>query len=458
MVESPLHNRQESVAALLAFFKDHFFQQEKSTDTAPSMEEAHASLWPESHFDHQALRYVMTDLTKIVEEYLVQLQLEKDPGLRTRLILAAYLERKQDKAFASSLKRSLAKLEANSLRDAGYHFQKFRLEEAGLHHDRIRQNRSGEDWIYPLLQELKHFSLATRLQYTCELLNRSMVLRGNIDPALLDEVQQEAKSLGAGAPPAILLYRAILHTLIEPEQRRHYDELRKLLRGNAEQFGATELGQLYAFALNYCIRRLNAGEAAYLRELFTLYQELIERRLLHEEGQLPPQHFKNIVTVGLRLREFEWTEQFIETLHHDIAASERQNAYLYNLASLKFAQGNYGSARKLLQKVYFSDIFYALDSKSMLLKSYYELEEWEPLLSLLESFRRLLDRNKTISNVQRKLYRQLLRYVRKMVSIKLGGKASAKALLREIETAKDIADIGWLLEKFAELAAAERNA
>lgn len=78
------------------------------------------------------------------------------------------------------------------------------------------------------------------------------------------------------------------------------------------------------------------------------------------------------------------------------------NAYAYNLANLYFQQTRYKEAMKLLQTVSFDDLFYSTESKMLLLRIYYELNEKEPMLSLFESFRMYLRRNKQITDEKEK--------------------------------------------------------
>ena len=418
---------------------------------ASDLAELHAQLFPKLAYDHQRLRYVMTDLTQLAEEFLVMKSLDEKPGLRSRLLMGSFVERRLDKYFSGMLDRSLKKLESDPREDSAYLFERFRLEEAGLNFDQQRRNRSGDRWIYPMLEDLRSFYLATRLKYVCELVNRRNIVSGELDQEIVADLQRQLKHSPRPDIPAIAIYRQVLATLIEEDKDPHYKELRRMLRAFSEQFEREELGQMYSFALNYCIQQLNRGRSDFLRELFEVYGELLAEKVIYEGGYLPPQHFKNIVTVGIRLREYDWTMAFLKEKLGDLPEAERKNASIYNSAALAFAQAEYAQCRRSLQQVEFTDVFYQLDSKSMLLKSYYELADWEPLLSLLDSFRIFLRRNKTISDYQRSIYLNLLKFVRKLVRIRMGSKMKVKGVAKEMEQIKEIADLGWLQEKVGEL-------
>jgi hypothetical protein len=239
--------------------------------------------------------------------------------------------------------------------------------------------------------------------------------------------------------------------LLDSDEESHYHELRSLLREHFHAFSVVELGQMYAFALNYCIKKLNSGRTEYLRELFEVYQELLEGRLLHNGDHLMPRHFKNIVTTAIRLEEFAWTETFIRENTLELPPDSRENAQNYNQAALAYARSDYSLALRLLNQVEFTDVFYQLDSKALLLKCYYELDEFEPLLSLIDSFKIFLRRNKVLSDYQRRVYLNMVKFVKKLVGIRLGGRKTLTDLQVEIEATREVADLRWLLGKVGQL-------
>lgn len=101
------------------------------------------------------------------------------------------------------------------------------------------------------------------------------------------------------------------------------------------------------------------------------------------EGELSPWDFRNIVVLGLRLGETDWVENFINTHKNFIPEAMRANAVSFNLAQVYFYQKKYEKVMVLLQKVEYEDLTYNLNSKSLLLIAYYELQEIETLHSLL---------------------------------------------------------------------------
>jgi hypothetical protein len=88
-----------------------------------------------------------------------------------------------------------------------------------------------------------------------------------------------------------------------------------------------------------------------------------------------------------------------------------------------------------------------LDSKILLLKTYYELEEVDAFFSLIDSFYVYLRRNDLISNYQKTICLNFVKFVKKLMRIKLGDKKAAEKLLEEIQETKHVASISWLIKK-----------
>ena len=105
----------------------------------------------------------------------------------------------------------------------------------------------------------------------------------------------------------------------------------------------------------------------------------------------------------------------------------------------------------MLQEVEYEDIVYSLSSKSLLIATYYESDEIEPLYSLLDSFRVYLNRRKDIPDRWRKNHQNLVRFTKKLVRIIPGDDKAIEKIKKEIDESDGIADVKWLKEKIAEL-------
>jgi hypothetical protein len=249
------------------------------------------------------------------------------------------------------------------------------------------------------------------------------------------------------------LYFHALKTLQAKDDDHHsYYEFKRLLIELEDQVNHRELSDLYICALNYCINQINHNESQFYLEVFQVYKTLIEKKLIMDENdRLTVQQYKNMVTVSIRVEAFEWTKQFIEDYKEHLPEEEAENAYTYNMAKLEMEQGNFSKVKRLLAFVEFPSIFYQLDSRLMLIRTYYELEDFEDLGYLLNSFRMFLRRNKKLPESRRKSYLNLIRVLQSVLRYRQGSKITWNELSALLTSYPDVAAYSWLQEKITAL-------
>jgi hypothetical protein len=239
-------------------------------------------------------------------------------------------------------------------------------------------------------------------------------------------------------------------TQTNPDNEKYFEELKELISKFTHQFTTDVIKEIYSFAIQYCIKKLNSGNQKYYKEIFELYKSSLHLKLLLTNNELPPFDFKNIVTTALRINEFDWTENFIKEYNSHLPIEHQENAYTFNMARVYFFQKKYDNVLKLLQQVEYDDVFYLLDSKLLLIKTFYELKEYDSLIALIESFKMLLRRKKTISNDYKIRYSKLIAFVKKIINYN-NDPIKIKKMQTELENSKDTPDIIWLTEKIEEL-------
>jgi len=181
-----------------------------------------------------------------------------------------------------------------------------------------------------------------------------------------------------------------------------------------------------------------------------LYQRFIEYDLILKNDEIAPGNYKNIITVGLMIKEFDWVESFIQQYTPHLPEADQDNDLNYNLAKVYFHQEDYPRVIEQLREVEYKNLTYALGGKLMLLKTYFELEEVQSLESLIESFRIYLLRNKLISRDVRQQYSNVLRFTRKLFNLAPFDQEGLQKVKTQIEQCKALAAKKWLLEKVEE--------
>lgn len=409
-------------------------------------------LFPNETYEESKLRYIFSDLAKLIEEFIVLKELNAEP-IRKKLHLLDYyrrndLEKYFNQVFEDSIK---SQLKAN-VKDAGWFFNQYLLEEKAYIYSQYKKSRSIDNNLQTLVNYLDLFYITNKLKHSGEMLTREMLLKVSYNKPLLEPINEYVTSGKFEGYTAVEIYHCIVMMHESPEDDQHYTKLLALLELHAPEFTREELVDMYVFAQNYCTNRINSGQTEYLGEIFKLYKKMIELDAIYENGYVRPNVFKNIVTVGIRLEEYEWIEQFIQDYKEKLDPKSRENAINYNMAWLEYARKEYKKALRYLATADMMDIFYQLGAKCLLLKIYYETQDIDAFYALTESFYVYLRRNNLIADFQKEVHLNFIKSIKQLMKLKLErDKKGAKKMAEELADAKNVLDLRWFEKKIEEI-------
>jgi tetratricopeptide (TPR) repeat protein len=140
-------------------------------------------------------------------------------------------------------------------------------------------------------------------------------------------------------------------------------------------------------------------------------------------------------------------EKFIPQYRTALERSYRDSAYSFNMARLKFARKAYDEALELLQHSNYHEPLLNMAAKTMSLKIYYALGEFDVLAAHLEAFIKYI-RRKPGLGYHRNNYLLLAQLTQKLISLNRNDKAEVQALRQRIESEPVLTEREWLLEQF----------
>lgn len=401
-------------------------------------------------YSEKKLSYMLSDLMAAADEFVyTSYVLTRKP--RYTHVLDEYYTLRE----ATENKKTLAARAVKSLGRQGYvlspehyleqHYAAELVEE--LHTTSLKSYRK---YIASAARNepagLDVYYVIEKLRQMCLVANDNNVFGTNTRCYYATEVLQLAAQPALAANPFVQAYRA-LYGLITEKGEQHYLNVKQAIEKHGYDFEDKTLADFFTYARNFCIGRINAGEGRYFDELFYLYEQGLQKRVLLLNGEINERNYKNIVTTALRTRRHEWTLDFINEYRYQLNKTVRDNAYNYNMANYLFHTAQYDKALRNLQKVQLSDLFYGLDARSLMLKCYFEMDEKEAFLNAYYSFRVFVQRRKNVSEQHRKNYLNFLRIAKKLMNLRPRDKKAIAVLQKEITTATALADKNWLQEK-----------
>lgn len=441
MVISPFFSKRNDVKRLFNFLADEWLKRKEF----PQKEIVFQNTFPQKKYSDLQLRGTMSDLVEVIEEFLL-IQKIRNNKIDTKLHLAEiYRNRKLEKSYASTIKKTKNLISIHPKRNAAY-FQNlldFQFEEMEFNISTKRTEglnfqEISDTWdVLYLIQKLRH---------VCAQLSHQSIFKQDYDFGLLSDLLTTVEQKKYLEIPAIAMYYYCYRFLKEEFNLEYFQKFREQLTNYRHHFSKRELQDPYRLAINFCIRKLNTGEKFFIEEGLKLYKEGLAEGILLENDFLPRFSYDNMIAMAILLEEFEWVENFIETSSNLLEEKYRKQTISFNLARMEYARKNYSTAMLHLQNAEYKDLVNNLITKSLLLKIYFELEEYDLLFSHLDSFQ-IYIRRKEVSDFHRKNFMNIIRFAKKIIGLPEMDKKGRKAIREEIENEEVLTEREWLLSK-----------
>ena len=380
-------------------------------------EQIFEQMWPGRKFDKAELHSKMSLLFGLLKQFLSALELKEQKNQQRLLYLRQLRKRGLQDIFETETRKFEKQLDQVAKPSAEDFYYRYRLaDEANFFYGQ-RQLREFDTSLQGKIDQLDTYYLHVRLRESCERLNRHQVLNIAYKPNFFDQWIERLNKEEL-QEPIWQIYLHILQCYQHPEEASIYQKLKSLLQNYGHLIDPKEAHGVYSHAQNYCIRRITVGKVAYLEELFELYQQQLHSGLIIQTGELDHSNYKNIVTLGLRLKKYDWVNEFMEKYRKLVSESYRDNVYHFCKADMLYNQASLKEAIRLLNTVTFTDIFYQISARILLIKLYFEMEEHEGLFYALDAFERFLRRDKSIAKERRESHRNFIICCRRLAKLR----------------------------------------
>lgn len=459
-----LHFQTPSVSATtLALWKyigSPNFQNESST---LSREEIFKAAFPKRPFRDATLREHTHYLYRALKQFLIHQEIGQTE-LQSSIHLLRQLRRRSvmglfDKEY-KTIQKDYSKI---SHQQEQYHLHQLWLADEANEAFGKQQVRALDSSLPTKIHHIDVWYLLVKLRESCELLNRNNLLNTSYEIILTDDLVKilDDPTQPYSKIPAIRVWRLIYLMLSsnQNEADEYYTELVDLLATLFEEFIPTDMRGMYRYLQNHCIKQINAGRVRFMEELFQLYKTLIDNQLMLDNDEISHTNYKNIVTLALRLGHIEWTKSFLSDFQQNISPEFRANAFEYCQAYFEFETGNKSEAKRLLQNMQFTDVYYEVSARHLLIKIFCSESDWDTLHYFCIAFEGFLKRNKEISQVNRTNHLNFLKVFMRLVRHQLKAfdwnekrkKEKKQQLMRYLKGLSPVSNREWLEEQIEAL-------
>lgn len=424
---------------------------------APNFEEEKLSkaiifkkVYPKKAFNGRVLEDAIYYLLKQAENYLRLIRLEKEEQTGNLLILEELMDRSLDKHYRIYKKKSKKLLANIKHKDSNFYLFQYRLSDIAKRYFLAQNQRKHDPIIQESLDNLDQFYFFHKLKASCQAIEWKNIIAADFKLIFTEPVIQHLLETKKTITPTIKIYLTAYHLFTIENAGNYFNDLRNLLKQYDKELSYIEKGSLYMFGVNYCGLQIQQNNKViyYVEQCLELYLEGVEQKFIYVNGFLSPWTFKNIVKLGFNLKRFDWTANFIQMYYTHLEQSYQEDAFHYSLADLNYRKQNYKEAQTHLIQVQYSDIFYSLGAKTMLIKLYYEIGEEEALLSLIASFTIYLKRNKKIAS---NIINAFLNFTALTYQIVRAKRFKIPTIIEKIKTIEPLTNRRWLLSISEEL-------
>ena len=405
-----------------------------------------------------ALDVTMTDMTKTIEEFLVNRLLEASPYYKKHLLFETLLEREELRYFENEFNKITKVRSGITAKDAEFYYDEYRFRNDYNQFVRSQKSVLKSESIRPFMEAFNHHLTLTRLKFSCELLTLGSIDSSEDDYLRFrnDDLPDLLKSSERFiTEPLINLYRTALLILSGQTDFKHFEKLLAMLNEYYEAITKPELKDLYTIATNHCNFQIVKGNLEYLVLLNEIHKDTARNGILVSTKHISPIKFKNIVSAAVKIKDFDWAEKFIHDYLHYVSPKFRKSVKSFSMSAVHFYQKNYDKARdhlwKLQNELDSIDVYFDLDIKSLLLKTYYEMGEWQAFDNFSETFKAFIRTNKHISALHRKAYKNFVNIGMRLYKTKLIPSTKALEKLEKTIEERHVSDKPWITKKFKEI-------
>lgn len=405
------------------------------------------SLYPEISFDAKKMRTLFSELTLLIEEFMVINTLKQKKFRFQQQKSFYYYEKGLFQAFNKEANKALVNWqEGNTIYGA---YEKLSLYQ----HIHYYPYAEKQDLENTFLADANHLTdevfVLNKLRYYSEVLSGKSIYNQHFELTFVAELMQIAEKL-SHKNALIDLYLRLVYLMNDEKEEAYFLQTRDFFYQLFPSITPFEASIIITILLNYCGKQYNRKKVIFLTYQFQLFQYGLEEHLFELYGYLKHTTFMNILSTVFVLQEAVFLEKLFSIYMHKLKVAYRNNCKQIGMAYLCFLKNDYYNAN---QKVLFlteKEIFFAIRARFLSLKCMFEFlikdsSYKEPFLAKCNSFKAFINRQDDLSSKRKIAYLAHISILKKMalalnferITVKKG--SAIKQLIHNKEPL-----IGWL--------------
>ena len=461
-IESPFFNKEGSY--LIRFFDELRKGYPEFTGKDLQKEKLFKKLYSDKIYNDTTMRKLSSGIMKLIEEYLRYSAFRDNPDTADLLYIKKLREKRIEKLFESEsalLERKLSVID-NSV-DSDYFRSRYKLEleKINFYLDFNHLIKKQQDSMQLVQNYIVYDSLVNLLDIGFNILvgittmyqgQKNLVLQilDKIDLNLVDSMlRKESPELY----PVFELFSKRYLSFKNFDDDNSYYEYKKIAFDNMSLLTWENQFTVFISLQNICVRKFVEGKRYFTGELHEVHIEMLKRGLyVQQKGDYMNIHtYRNIILTASNLGKFDWILNFMDEYLTKLLPEQQESLKAWTKALVMYNRKDFSGALKELQSVKNDHFLSKHEIKTMTMKMFYELSDFEPGISFAESYRKMVSNDKTYSEIHRNSYTNFSVLYLKLIKLKADNNIDEVPFLKkEIENTVTNSK-EWLLEKVNEL-------
>ncbi len=449
-VKSPYHNNRSEVIRFYDSIKKYYpnFSNENFTE-----EKIYSTVFPGKKYSDVQMRKVLSLTIQLFQKFIVDIKINENKLHYNLELIEALTNRKlfnlHNKKYTDYINILESSVETMEIYEYIYKVENVkRLIYKGMN-SQFEKNTKSLDKIYSyfftviLNEHLGHLINSTDYEDTINIEFFKFIIN------FLADSKYRAKPL--------INYYYLMIKLLTTKENNYFHELVNFRNNNSDKVEKEHNYNAMVILIDQCIYNIGEGKSEFRKIMFELSKKILQEDLMNNNAT-EPITFTNIVRNSSYLKQFDWTEKFINKYKVNLHPTQKVSIINYCLGLIEFDKGNFAKSLKLLSNINPKWFNMKNDIKKIILKCYYELDYSVELYLQIDSYRHFIYNELASWEKMNFGNKRFIKFITELNSVKINRNfRAADELKNKVEDSEYFYHKEWIILKLEEIIKKSRN-
>lgn len=465
-LSSPYFNKQTAVVKLYKQIKKYA---PEFSSPRLNKEKVWEAIYKNKQYNYGLFKNYIYDLTKLAEKFVMYESIKKENLHSQFSFLESLFDRQINDLFESkfnSLNKKINQLHKNSDIEAKDKFEflsKIYLLKSNFSDLFSRHSSIGDEFkqhsvfrisllLYSVLEtSINAVNLSLKNFYDKDNDPVLLFVRKADSENLINELLNILKKEQTGNYEIINVYYKYYLSISDNDSIEKYLDFKDALVRNAPGFSKPDQHNLYS-GLRNTVVNLASPEINKGKEFLDITKLMMKDDLvISKDGIMNEITFVSEIQTACSLGDAEFIEEFTDKFVRHLPKASRDNMKKFAMAHLYFARNEFERSLEQMLTIRYDLFGVKFYLKNLQMMIYYEFNDYDSFVLLLDSYRHFLNNNRSVTEDWRKTQAVLLRFLTRLFNLKGNYDEFEMKRLKQDISSSIVLKKQWLLRKIEEL-------